>query len=91
MLIEAVHYLTECLRNVICERFKGLGLKLTNLPLGVDAEKKRYVRIWLSDDIETNKEKLLVIVPHTFDSLGVWSVREMEGPGINVCSSYSLG
>ena len=43
----------------------------------------------LSDDIETNKEKVLVIIPHTCDNLGVWSVREMEGPGLDVCTTIT--
>ncbi|KAF3941313.1 hypothetical protein ABW19_dt0202266 [Dactylella cylindrospora] len=78
----------ECIRRILDKRFAAEGLSKHHLPLGSDIKKDRCLPILVSNDIET-AEKVLVIIGNTVDDLGVWSVREMEGPGINHGSMVS--
>ncbi|EPS36845.1 hypothetical protein H072_9604 [Dactylellina haptotyla CBS 200.50] len=78
----------ECIRRVLDKRFAAEGLSKHYFPRGCDPKTDRCVPILISDDLD-DTEKVLIIVGSTFDDLGVWSVREMEGPGINHGSMIS--
>ncbi|KAJ6264157.1 hypothetical protein Dda_0299 [Drechslerella dactyloides] len=74
----------ECIRRILEKRFVEEGLVKEYFPPGSDPAKDRCVPILVSDELEGDDvEKVLVVVGNTYDDLGVWSVREMEGPGIN--------
>ncbi|KAF3930273.1 hypothetical protein ABW20_dc0107844 [Dactylellina cionopaga] len=78
----------ECLRQTLDVRFAEEGLSKHYLPRGSDPKTDRCVPILVSDDLE-QADKVLVIIGNTYDDLGVWSVREMEGLGINHGSMIS--
>ncbi|KAF3912716.1 hypothetical protein ABW21_db0208266 [Orbilia brochopaga] len=80
----------ECIRNILDERFRDAGLVKEFFPPGTDPAKDRCLPVLVDGDLDSDAvEKVLVIVGHTYDDLGVWSVREIEGPGINHGSMVS--
>ncbi|KAK6330941.1 hypothetical protein TWF718_003135 [Orbilia javanica] len=78
----------ECIRRILEPRFVEEGLTKQYLPQGSDPATDPCVPILVSNDLD-DVEKVLVIIGNTYDDLGVWSVREMEGPGINHGSMIS--
>ncbi|KAK6522072.1 hypothetical protein TWF281_002641 [Arthrobotrys megalospora] len=72
----------ECIRGVLDTRFTAESLEKHFLPPGSNPSTDPCVPILISDDLD-HAEKVLIIIGNTYDDLGVWSVREMEGPSIN--------
>ncbi|KAK6496383.1 hypothetical protein TWF481_002407 [Arthrobotrys musiformis] len=78
----------ECIRRVLDARFVEEGLTKHFLPPGSDPASDPCVPILISNDLD-DVEKVLVVIGNTYDDLGVWSVREMEGLGVNHGSMIS--
>ncbi|KAK6353383.1 hypothetical protein TWF696_005349 [Orbilia brochopaga] len=80
----------ECVRRILDERFAEEGFVKEYFPPGSDPAKDRCVPILVDGNLESDAvEKVLIVVGNTYDDLGIWSVREMEGPGVNHGSMVS--
>jgi len=64
-------------------------MKIQMLPLDSDDSSGRKVPIFVSDDLPTNKDKLLVIVPDSAYDFGIWSYRVLEDDTVEAGSMAS--
>ncbi|RPB19482.1 hypothetical protein L211DRAFT_842559 [Terfezia boudieri ATCC MYA-4762] len=66
----------SCFRKLIHERLSALGLRTLKLSQGTH---HTHIPILHSADLPQNPEKCLILIPDDNNSLGLWSLRAIDG------------